>query len=356
MKCLNCGKELAENAKFCTKCGTPTAQEPISNEIPHNTDRNKDPREPFVWKEQYTYVAIAVVIILAAIIGFVIKTNKLANSQVTSDAVIEDITTEIEDYGNEYRQDNAYQQYNEGFENDEYVQESNIEEQVLAIREEYNNIVESVNSGIYDEKILSNGVSAYYEKNIIRNIIVPKNAIENQYMQSYYYDSSGNIIFAYYESNDANRLYFENFKLIRWRYSSSAGDAQNAVNHDLENSNEYLYWEDTVLYDSYYYVQMTIEDEETFENEYILPGSDTQYLDRQNLKGLTAEECRLARNELYARHGRMFDDEELQSYFETKKWYNGTIAPSDFKEEILNDYEVYNRDLIVEYEKEMGYR
>ncbi len=91
-------------------------------------------------------------------------------------------------------------------------------------------------------------------------------------------------------------------------------------------------------------------------SDYILPTSDSAYLSVSDLEGLTAEECRLARNEIYARHGRMFDDEELQAYFNQFDWYEGTIAPSDFQESWLNDYEVANRDLIVSYETEQGYR
>lgn len=96
--------------------------------------------------------------------------------------------------------------------------------------------------------------------------------------------------------------------------------------------------------------------EDSKQSAYILPGSDSRYLDATDLNDLSADECRLARNELYARRGRKFDDEGLRAYFESKDWYSGTIDPSDFKEEMLNDYEVYNRDLIVEYEKEQGYR
>ena len=32
------------------------------------------------------------------------------------------------------------------------------------------------------------------------------------------------------------------------------------------------------------------------------------------------------------------------------------IDPSDFKEDMLNEYKIYNRGMIVEYEKEQGYR
>ncbi len=91
-------------------------------------------------------------------------------------------------------------------------------------------------------------------------------------------------------------------------------------------------------------------------SKYILPDSNSRFLTRQDLYGFTAEECRLARNELFARYGRRFQDETLQAYFDSCSWYNGTIDPEDFDESTFNEYEKANRDLIVEYEKDMGYR
>ena len=90
--------------------------------------------------------------------------------------------------------------------------------------------------------------------------------------------------------------------------------------------------------------------------QYVLPESDSVYLTMSDLEGLTKEECRIARNELYARHGRRFDDEGLQGYFDSCGWYEGTIAPADFDDSVLNEYEMANRDLIVRYEEEQGYR
>jgi hypothetical protein len=91
-------------------------------------------------------------------------------------------------------------------------------------------------------------------------------------------------------------------------------------------------------------------------SEYILEFSDSKYLTEDDLEGFDADMCRIARNEIYARHGRMFDDEELQAYFDSLSWYEPKIPAADFEESMLNDYEMANRDLIVEYEKEMGYR
>lgn len=85
-------------------------------------------------------------------------------------------------------------------------------------------------------------------------------------------------------------------------------------------------------------------------DDFILPDSSTRRLSVSDLYGLTKDECRIARNEIYARHGRMFTDEYLQGYFNSKSWYYPEIAASDFKESMLSDVEMYNRDLIKQYE------
>ena len=98
------------------------------------------------------------------------------------------------------------------------------------------------------------------------------------------------------------------------------------------------------------------EEESLEQQEYILPESNSRYLTNEDLEGMTAEQCRLARNEIYARHGRIFQDEELQAYFESFDWYEPRVQPDAFQESWLNEYEVANRDLIVEYESQKGYR
>lgn len=84
---------------------------------------------------------------------------------------------------------------------------------------------------------------------------------------------------------------------------------------------------------------------------YILPDSDTKLLSEKDLEELSDEECKLARNEIYARHGRKFKDEKLQAYFDARDWYEGTIEPDDFEESLLSEVEIANRDLLVAYEE-----
>lgn len=90
-------------------------------------------------------------------------------------------------------------------------------------------------------------------------------------------------------------------------------------------------------------------------NEFILPDSSVRVLDKSELAGFSAEQCRLARNEIYAKHGRMFDDARLQNYFNSRSWYHGTIPAKQFNDNMLSDIEIQNRNLIIAFEKEMGY-
>lgn len=98
------------------------------------------------------------------------------------------------------------------------------------------------------------------------------------------------------------------------------------------------------------------EESAVMPEDYILADSGTELLTMEDLKGLSAEECKIARNEIYARHGRKFDDEALRAYFESRDWYYGTIDSGDFNESDLSETEIANRDLIVQYEEEKGYR
>lgn len=93
---------------------------------------------------------------------------------------------------------------------------------------------------------------------------------------------------------------------------------------------------------------------------FLFADSDSRYLDRSELENLSKEELSYARNEIYARRGRMFNSEELQAYFDSQDWYVPLYSPEDFDslggDNVLNEYELANKNLIVEVEKEKGYR
>ena len=83
------------------------------------------------------------------------------------------------------------------------------------------------------------------------------------------------------------------------------------------------------------------------EDAYIVPESNQKYLTEDDLKGLTAQELNYAKNEIYARHGRLFLSNELQTYFDSKIWYTGLYSADVFDGyNLLSDLETKNAELI----------
>jgi len=74
----------------------------------------------------------------------------------------------------------------------------------------------------------------------------------------------------------------------------------------------------------------------------------TTLITDDTLGAMFAEDLRVLRNEVYARHGRIFKDVKLQKYFESQPWYK---ANPDFKDDQLNDIESQNLAKIKEAEE-----
>ena len=89
-------------------------------------------------------------------------------------------------------------------------------------------------------------------------------------------------------------------------------------------------------------------------NVAILPGDmqffENKALTEQMLRGLSLHELRLLRNEVYARHGRMFRAEWLQQYFFFQPWYN---PDENFKDEELSGNDKLNVETIVKFENKI---
>ena len=68
------------------------------------------------------------------------------------------------------------------------------------------------------------------------------------------------------------------------------------------------------------------------------------------LRGLSLHELRLLRNEIYARHGRVFVTPWLQQYFESQAWYDSS---QNFKDEDLSGPDKTNVETIVAYENKL---
>ncbi|MBV7507658.1 YARHG domain-containing protein [Bacillus sp. sid0103] len=84
-------------------------------------------------------------------------------------------------------------------------------------------------------------------------------------------------------------------------------------------------------------------------SEYIFPDSDFVRLTMSELVPLTPRQLRLARNEIYARHGYIFESDDLRIYFSNTSWY---FPDPSYDGTTLNAVEKYNVKLIQDREKD----
>lgn len=88
---------------------------------------------------------------------------------------------------------------------------------------------------------------------------------------------------------------------------------------------------------------------------YVLPDSATRLYSADELSGLSDWELYIARNEIYARHGREFQNQDLRDYFGQQPWYTPRYTPEEFDSlGLLNDTERQNASTILSVEQARG--
>ncbi len=90
----------------------------------------------------------------------------------------------------------------------------------------------------------------------------------------------------------------------------------------------------------------------TGSNQYFFP-SDKKQITFSILDEYSQDEIAIIRNEIYARHGYVFQLEQYARYFESKEWYSPNPY---FDESVFSELEKDNIDTIIEYETGKGWR
>lgn len=400
--CIRCGKPCADGETMCDDCkawfrektggavpgankAAAQAKNTIQASAPASEKSNADAsarKEKAVKPERNTkplnlkVVGIAggavAAVVLIVVIVFVAFGNMRQEEDVSANVVTADIGEAVEHVDQtDALESDAEDEVNRGEEQQEEQTEGleetnqetegedtpgketvNMDAQVVPLQDLYNNQIQSYSNSSAFESFALDECSLYYVSDELVEIDVENTAGAAGYHREYYFND-GSLYYAkiYKNSGSSNELYFDDEILIRWI------DADH-VKHDGEyDSNAYNDWyeyqqEGYEYYSIYEDIQSVQKDED---DEYVLADSDKKYLTKSDLQGLSAWELKLARNEIYARHGRKFNDEQLQAYFNSCSWYKGTVKPDDFKISVFNAYEKANAEFIAAYEKQMGY-
>lgn len=153
------------------------------------------------------------------------------------DEELPDLQSELEG-DNEENLDTGYYDSNDN----KAWSSSEIESEILRIREEYNTIMAAINNGEYDH---DGEVQHFYSIDYYLNsgeikCIMHQPAQSMSFTWLYYKD--GELFFVYTEDDDgtSDRLYFSEEQLIRWRHCDDKDLPDQAVNHDCENTAQYL--------------------------------------------------------------------------------------------------------------------
>ncbi len=89
---------------------------------------------------------------------------------------------------------------------------------------------------------------------------------------------------------------------------------------------------------------------------YMLPDSSSRYYSYGELAGMSNWDLYIARNEIYARHGRGFVRQDLTNHFNAKSWYTKRYSPEQFDAmpSPLNAYESANVQTMLAVERDQN--
>ena len=102
---------------------------------------------------------------------------------------------------------------------------------------------------------------------------------------------------------------------------------------------------------------MTVQAQETQKNQKqqsddqkldykVFEDSSERLLEWSDIYMLSNEDIRIAKNEIYARHGYIFKDENLKNYFMGQLWYIPSVKAEEFDDSVFSDIEKRNLELL----------
>ena len=87
--------------------------------------------------------------------------------------------------------------------------------------------------------------------------------------------------------------------------------------------------------------------------QYFIENCDLVYFTEADIQDFDLEMCLYARNAVFAKSGRKFQNQELQTYFGKYSWYVPCIEPEDFTNDMLNRKQLANVELVQNLERKL---
>ncbi len=321
MKCPYCSQETPDDSTFCAECGEKLNDTPLDPSL----DFPEDPDEQKARKKKKTplLIAAAAAVLVLAVAGavfFFIRTPGDDSSKDGQTAKTEDAAEHDTETGDEAESETEAPA-------DPSDADFNLTTGGQLRLEGY------VRSAAGNQKLLrwDDGFS-FYGRNSDGTEVLLEDIDRASIDDSLLPDGMLDELSSNQKVRVDGQLYIDSGELYIMPYEIFDGDGKDLIT-------------------AYEKSQMEAEDDSASSSisasgGYILPQSSARLLTEKDLSGLSLKEINYAKNEIYARHGRMFRSRELQDYFNSQSWYSGTVSPEDFSESVLSDVEKQNAQFL----------
>lgn len=326
MFCRKCGKELEDNWNTCPYCG-----ETVGNvELEKEGNINKSHGKSKLW----IGVGVAAVVMTAVTIGVVI--GKIGTFTKNGQQTVKENSVENSEKSKEKKRKEVKDFSSQDFETIIGNSISKLEEIGLKKadgKEEYTGLNGNLQVTCQGEMIQS--ISIEGEETTTPSFHKARLGMSKEEVKN-------NLAEAYPEQEEAEgMLKFLNLEKKSSVECSFSEDKLNKIYYRVLSEEEVASYQQAK--------------EEKLRAEFIFPDSDKKYLSEDEVRAKTVEDLMVGRNEIFARHGYMFEDANLKSHFESTSWYQGTVPSSEFNsEQVFNEFEKKNVELIKKVEDEIN--
>ena len=330
MYCRKCGNELQDEWKVCPNCGEPVNDVRQNAEgLASETEESELPKKIKFYRKWPFWI---IILVICAIVAFLLLNMMGQNKDISNDEEVQEKTEKTEEKEVEPVTDFSDQDFSTLLGKTEAELENS-------------GLIENEDTGEYSA--LEGNLLVKIKDGQVNEIVITGDETTAPVFDTVALGTTGDeaktkLAAGYPESQD----FTDGFKLL---------------NLDTKGSVECTLTEDKVS--KIRYIQLSDEEieafnaakEEKLRAEYIFPDSDKKYLSEDEIRTKTVDEMLIGRNEIFARHGYIFTDENLKNHFESTSWYEGTIPAEQFNsDQVFNDFEKKNIELIKSVEDEIN--
>ncbi len=346
MFCNRCGKELKEGTSFCPACGKEIKIMPHSTQQKQPVQKKQETESSYAVESGKSRLPIilasvcAAVLVIALSVVFIIIKPWKGKTEATDDTY--DVA-EISD--EEVKEEETSEKEVKDAESESGSTEDIADVSELSDTEDEENIIEA--EQIAEEPVAGEDDTERSEEN--KDEMYKE--ISDLFGERTVYDGSTYVGLDRYEGDPSKPFYISGDYAASFKYITNFTD--NTVT--LDDGTEKL----QIRYVNPWMIEFLNQNGESNRiltgdiasisaamssqdvPEYIFPESDHTKINMES-NIMSYSIVRIAKNEIYARHGRKFKDPELKAYFEARSWYNGTIEPDKFKDSVFNAVEKEN--------------